>query len=157
MRKMSLAALLGLVASLIMAIPSATATNSGTTEGCTPGYWKNHPGNWFEEPGVKIPTSWKLNSDKVGFKTSAAYQDTTLLQALNFGGNKGAEATLLRHAAAAWLNAAHEGVAYPLRRLGGPFPILKNVNEAIASGDRDKMLAVKDVLDEKNNLGCPLN
>lgn len=159
MRRFSLAALMGLIASLLLAVPAAQATNSGTDEGCTPGYWKNHPNNWFEEPGVKIPTTWKLNSAKVGFKTTDHFADTTLLEALNLKGGtglKGAEATLLRAAAASWLNAAHEGIGFPYRRLGGDFPILKNVNDAIASGDRAKMLEVKDVLDAANNLGCPL-
>jgi hypothetical protein len=34
--------------------------------------------------------------------------------------------------------------------------VIDAVNAALASDDRDAILALKDELDAKNNLGCPL-
>ena len=62
---------------------------------------------------------------------------------------------MLRAAVAATLNAAHEGLGYPLRRAGDD-GIFAMVNEALASGDRQTMLQLARYLDELNNLGCPL-
>ena len=154
MRKMYLAALLGLVASLIMAIPSATATNSGTTEGCTPGYWKNHTESWEEYgPGYAL-------DDVFDFPASlSSFERVTLEQALALkggSGTSGAAQILLRAATASVLNAAHEGVGYPYRRFKEPFGIVPQVNAALASGDRATMLALAATLDAANNLGCPL-
>jgi len=53
---------------------------------------------------------------------------------------------------AAWLNAAHERLGYPLRRN----EFVAEVNAAIASGDRQTMLDLAAELDSLNNLGCPL-
>jgi hypothetical protein len=136
----------------------AHAENIGQ-EGCTPGYWKNHTGNWFEAgPHSLIPTNTLLNSTRVRFVTSPELAGATLHEALSFRGGSSlldAERILLRAAAAAWLNAAHEGLGYPYRRFvaGG---IVEMVNTAIASGDRAAMLAVKDRLEAANELGCPL-
>jgi hypothetical protein len=35
--------------------------------------------------------------------------------------------------------------------------VVDMVNDALATGDRDTILDVKDVLDAANNGGCPLN
>jgi hypothetical protein len=35
--------------------------------------------------------------------------------------------------------------------------VVSMVNNALATGDRDTILDVKDVLDDANNAGCPLN
>lgn len=137
----------------------AHATNIGD-EGCTPGYWKNHTENWYEAgPWSGIPTDTELGSDRVGFVTSPELASATLLEALRWGGGPSlldAERILLRQAAAAWLNAAHEGLGYPYRRAGVD-GIRAMVNNAIASGDRATMLATKDRLAAANELGCPLS
>lgn len=157
MRKtwVSLAAL-GLVGALGTTAP-AQAYNIGD-DGCTPGYWKNHTSNWFEEPGVAIPVGKTLRG--AGYVTTDALRGDTLLEALSYKGGSGAagaERILLRAAAAAYLNAAHEGLGYPLRRNADPGNFVAVVNDAIASGDRATMLEVAAWLDEANNLGCPLN
>lgn len=152
------AVVIGLVGSATGAV-TAHAENIGE-EGCTPGYWKNHTDNWFEDEGVAIPTTWLLSSPKVGFVTTSALAGDTLLDALGYKGGSGAagaERILMRAAASAWLNAAHEGLGYPYRRYGGVYPIVPTVNAAIASGDRATMLEVAATLDAANNLGCPLN
>ena len=137
----------------IVGLSPAAAVNIGN-EGCTPGYWKNHTEDWQE-----YTTSSKLKFNFVLGEFAADIGDTTFLQALRFkGGSSDLDAArlLLHHAAAAFLNAAHEGVGYPYRRFNDPGNIQQAVNDALASSDRDTMLEVKDWLDAANNLGCPL-
>jgi hypothetical protein len=130
----------------------ASAANIGQ-EGCTPGYWKNHTSNWEE-----YRTTTKLGTVFTSL-AGTKYADMTLLQALSLKGGSGTDGALqilLRAAAAAVLNAAHEGVGYPYRRFG-EFKIIEKVNAAIASGNRAQMLNLANTLDQANNLGCPLN
>jgi hypothetical protein len=120
-------------------------------EGCTPGYWKNHPKAWAPtgytttmtvEDVFDVPDAFNLDSK-------------TLLQALSFQGGPyklGAARTLLRIATAAVLNAAHPDVDYPLTAAD----IISQVNAALL-GTRGQMLTLKDTLDMYNNLGCPIN
>ena len=159
MKKLSLLGLLfALVAGLGLAAP-AHAVNTGN-EGCTPGYWKNHPESWqevrpgslltYDHPSTAFPPFAPSTSDLDGNGTADTFMD-----ALRFKGGSGlvgAERILLRAAVAAWLNAAHEGVGYPLRRN----QFVADVNAAIASGDRQTMLDLAAELDRLNNLGCPL-
>jgi hypothetical protein len=82
----------------------------------------------------------------------------TLLEALDVsggGGNTltGASRTLLRAAVAALLNASSNGVNYPISTA----KIISDVNEALASGDRNTILTLAGTLDGYNNLGCPLD
>jgi len=139
--------------------PPAQANRIGN-DGCTPGYWKNHTDNWFEDAAntVAIPTTKTVES---AFVEAGAYPvgDWTFLQALQGGGGPGVDGAariLARAAVAAYLNAAHEGLGYPLRRFS-PGGIVDMVNDAFASGDRATMLRLARRLDELNNLGCPLN
>jgi hypothetical protein len=130
----------------------ASAENIGQ-QGCTPGYWKNHTSNWEEyRPTTQLGT---IFTSLAGTK----YATMTLQQALSLKGGTGVDGAtqiLLRAAAAAVLNAAHEGVGYPYRRFG-EFKIIEKVNAAISSGSRAKMLDLANTLDRANNLGCPLN
>jgi hypothetical protein len=147
-RSMIAGVVLGLAGGGLLAAP-AQAVGTGN-EGCTPGYWKNHTENWEEANAGQT----LMNK---GFDTMHHYDDatTTLLTALQGGGGSGlagAEKILMRAAVAAWLNAAHDGLGYPLMR----GEIVAMTNAAIASGDRAGMLAVAGELDGLNNLGCPL-
>ncbi|MFZ2502459.1 MAG: hypothetical protein WAW88_07305 [Nocardioides sp.] len=144
--------------SLSIASPTAQATNIGN-EGCTPGYWKNHTYNWVEDAGVLISPNRPIHGGGA-FSVSQPLRGDTFLDALNYRGGGdalGAERILLRAAAAAFLNAAHEGVGYPYRRYTNPLAIVPTVSAAIATGDRQTMLDLAGVLDAANNLGCPLN
>lgn len=149
-------ALVAVIATLSVA-PSAQAVGTGQ-EGCTPGYWKTHTDSWQETtPDAMF----------VSHYSSAAYgaETKTMLEALQGGGGPGltgAASTLARAAAAAWLNAAHNDVAYPWRRVGpgedGRPGLVSTVNAAFASGSRSTMLALATRLDNDNNLAeCPLN
>src|SRR5918997_1453974 len=118
-------------------------------EGCTPGFWKNHPEAWEGystgqtlEAVFNVPDAFGLDS-------------TTLLEALSFGGGNGSEGAariLLRASVAALLNASHSDVSFPR----SPADVIAAVNTALASGDRATMLTLAGELDADNNLGCPL-
>jgi hypothetical protein len=76
----------------------------------------------------------------------------TLRQALGFKGNDtvcGAMKTLLRSAVAALLNSAHPDVDYPLSTQD----VISSVNAALASNDRQTILALASQLDAFNNFG----
>ena len=147
------AAVAAIAAGTLLAAP-ASATNIGT-EGCTPGYWKNHTSNWQEyNTGSKLKNNFTLGA------FSSAYGEKTFLEALSFKGGStldGAFQILMRASTAAFLNAAHEGLGYPLRRFDDPGNMQATINAALASGDRNTMLALATELDGYNNLGCPLN
>lgn len=143
------------------------AVTVGNNEGCTPGYWKNHTTSWEE-----YTTSTKLSSLFTIPDSLASFRTQTMLAALNGGGGPGldgAATILFRAAVASYLNAAHDSVHFPLRRsLPSPFQpwasdprfasgIRTAVSAALATGDRDTILALATTLDDANNLGCPLN
>lgn len=159
----------GAIACSIVAggVVSANAVTIGNSEGCTPGYWKaaQHHDSWEEyEPGDLAGSVFNDGAQ--------TYTDgLTLLEALQGrggSGDEGAAAILLRAATASLLNAAHDGVEFPLRRNadttndpaaspnGGP-ALIASVDAALQSGDRSTMLALAERLDRLNNLGCPLN
>jgi hypothetical protein len=128
-------------------VPTTTTTTTTPTttteppgnEGCTPGFWKNHPEDW----DVYVP------EQLVGSVFSAApasVANLTLLQGLQNGG--GQEQALTRHAIAALLAAANDEVEYPLTVQ----QVIDMVNAAFASGDFEP---TKDLLDEFNNAGAP--
>jgi hypothetical protein len=121
-------------------------------EGCTPGFWKQdqHFDSW---PSGYSPTD---TVDSVfDLPTSlSSFADDTLVSALGGGGGPGitgAAEILLRAGVAAVLNAA--SVDYPLSEAA----VISMVNTALASENRDTMLATAATLDNNNNLGCPLN
>ena len=132
----------------------ATAVNIGH-EGCTPGYWKNHTDNWEEyTPDTKLSSLWTFPA------SLSKYGDWTMLEALSARGGTGlagATRILLRAAVAAYLNAAHEGVGYPYRRMDEPGDLQDAINAALASEKRSTILSLATKLDQANNLGCPLN
>ncbi len=131
--------------------PSPSPSPEPGEQGCTPGYWKNHLTSW--QGFVSGQTVLSVFASSSSFPAIAA---STLLQALDFPGGPGAEGgarNLLRAAVAALLNSAHAGVDYPRTTA----EVIADVNAALATGDRDTMLALAAELDADNNLGCPLN
>jgi hypothetical protein len=127
---------------------TTTVTTTPEGEGCTPGFWKQD--QHFDSWPVPITTTF----GDVGFMSTGWPSSTTLLAALSFQGGptvQDAKNILLRAAAAAYLNSL--AVDYPL----DPGEVVSMVNTALASGDRDTILALAGVLDANNNLGCPLD
>jgi hypothetical protein len=132
-----------------------TFTNTTTLEGCTPGYWKNHPDRW--------PTPYstgQMVASVFSEAGSAPYTElgsASLLQALFFQGGSGLEGAgqiLLRAAVASLLNQAHpeitDGFVSPVPDIVGA------VNTALASGDRSAILSLATELDNANNGICEL-
>lgn len=156
-------------------VTSSHAVEVGNEAACTPGYWKNHTDNWIERirddgSAVTIPTDTTLGSVFDIPEAYAHLADDTFLEALNydrFRGDEGQVRKLLKHAVAAYLNAAYDddegNLKYPLRRMSSTefYPdfngIIAEVNDALASGDTTAILDLKDFLDGiANDLECPL-
>lgn len=137
-----------------LALSSAASADNIGNEGCTPGYWKNHTGNWQEySPDMTVAELFPLPA------SLSSLGSLTLEEALDGGGGPGelgAAKILLRAGVAAFLNAAHEGLGYPYRRYDEPGNIGPRITAALASGDRHAMLDLAAELDAANNLGCPL-
>jgi hypothetical protein len=120
-------------------------------QGCTPGYWKNHPNAW---PPTGFATIMTVE-DVFDVPDAFNLDSKTLLQALSFLGGPyklGSARILLRAATAAVLNASHPDVDYPMSTAD----IIGQVNSALL-GTRAQMLVLKNTLDMYNNLGCPIN
>ena len=135
---------------------STTTTTTTTTttappgdEGCTPGFWKNHPEEWQGYvPGQTLGSVFTVPA-------SIGLGNATLSQALQFGGGSSLPAAaqiLLRAATAALLNASHGDVEFSQDAAS----IISSVNSALASGDRGTILSLAETLDSENNAGCPL-
>ena len=118
-------------------------------EGLTPGFWKNHTGltstplaGW-PETGLTPGTSYK---SVFGVDVSAA--TPTLLDALSSNG--GGMFALMRHSAAAILNASDPYIAYAYTKT----QIIAMVQQAFVSGDYE---TPKDLLAKQNELGADLS
>ncbi len=115
-------------------------------EGLTPGFWKNHLGAW------EVYTPNQTLESVFDVPDSLGLDNKTLLEALNFGGGpgvNGAAQILLRAAVAALLNSTSSTIDYPLTTA----QVISQVNTALASLDRNTMLALATQLDAFNNLG----
>ncbi|ALJ00644.1 T9SS type A sorting domain-containing protein [Rufibacter tibetensis] len=130
------------------------ATNCIPLQGCTPGYWKNHPEAWGcgYAPFNNFLTTFGI-SNRRGLN-----QSLTLAGALDLGG--GNYNALARASTAALLNACHPVVNYPY----STDDILRAVREMFMNGTTTlngvtytSAEALKNELDRANNLGCPLN
>lgn len=135
----------GMALAILVAAVVLTATPAFAhwpKEGCTPGFWKRHIDMWPDglEPDTLLSA--------VGFEW-----ENTFMGALKYHGGSGFEGAarnLMRTAAAAYINAAHPDVNYPVLTMF----VVHRTNEALASGDRDTMLNLAFRFDVWNNLGC---
>ncbi len=136
--------------------PTPKCTPTPTTppscqQGCSPGYWKNHPHSWVGFSPVQNLMSV--------FSEASLYDSTdsaSMMQALNFSGGfgtDGAAKILARSAVAAVLNASSSTVHYPLTTN----QVVQMVNDAFSSQSRETMLSLASQLDTYNNLSCPLS
>lgn len=120
-------------------------------DGCSPGYWKNHPQSWRGySPNQGISNVF---SEASSYST---VKRVTLMQALGLPGGDGLEGAarnLARSAVAALLNASNNGVHYPISASN----VFNIVNNAFGSRDRNTMLSAASMLDGYNNLYCPLH
>jgi len=122
------------------------------SDGCTPGYWKNHLDSW-------VPTGFAPSQALSSVFTASglgSLASDTLLDALKYGGGASLTAKkqiLLRAAVASLLNAAHADVDFG----STPAAVISAVNAALASNDADTILDLATDLDDRNNGGCTLN
>ena len=141
-------------------------------EGLSPGYWKNHPGDWDEiattasfetfffgdpKPGL----NWKVKTINGGGKEKfVTRSDITMMEALDLTG--GDAAALARQAVAAVLNTRDEDVTYRYTEdqvvewvseaLSGQAVDLDNDGIFEFSAGAAAIVGVKDLLDFNNNL-----
>lgn len=106
-------------------------------EGCTPGFWKNHPDVW------PIPLGTDFDST---FGRDAFNPDITMEEAVDLRG--GQLNALSRHAAAAYLNAVSGVVSYDL----SPSEVISAFQAAFDSGDYN---TTKNMFEQLNEQGCP--
>ena len=120
----------------------ATIEQAEGGEGCTPGYWKQpqHFDSW-------VTYSQDDLYDDV-FGVTSTFAANTLLEVLKQGG--GGEIALGRHAVAALLNSVNPDVSYEFSTA----EVIAIVQNAYATGD---FKTAKNLLQDQNELGCPLN
>jgi hypothetical protein len=112
------------------------------SEGCTPGYWKNHLDSWAD-------TGYSPSDDfDTIFGVDAFDPDRTLRVAISTGG--GGLNKLARFATAALLSAANPEVHFPMS-IG---QVIDQVHDAIVSGQYEPLATT---LDGYANLGCPID
>jgi hypothetical protein len=132
------------------------------TEGCTPGFWKNHPDCWgCYTPETLVSEVFTVLGDPNYLY--AAYSDSksdfdadSLMEAMNYKGGTGvagATRNLLRHATAALQNACNQNVQYPLTVDG----VIDMVNDALDSENVATINGAKNLLAMFNEYGCPIN
>ncbi|MFL6198946.1 MAG: hypothetical protein ACJ76J_07205 [Thermoanaerobaculia bacterium] len=122
-------------------------------QGCSHGYWKQHPASW---PATGYSTSQTVSSvfSQAGLYPSLG--NATLMQSLSFSGGSdltGAAANMLKQATGSLLNSAHSGVDFPWTTA----QLISEVNSALASQDINTLLSLAIQLEHDNTLGCPLN
>ncbi|HXE74859.1 MAG TPA: hypothetical protein VNN18_04375 [Candidatus Xenobia bacterium] len=139
---------------LSLNLPFQVEVECWSEQGCSHGYWKNKVLSW---PDGYETTNTISSLFTIPASMDPSLGDITLLGAMQFTGPgntlNDAARILFQQAVAAVLNAEHPDVEYPMTK----DEIVTAVDAALASGDRDAILALKDQLDAYNNLGCPLN
>jgi hypothetical protein len=131
---------------IVVGVPLQTVYAAGDKEnggeGCTPGFWKNHPfPDGYSRDDLFVDVFGVVIADD---------PDLTLGEALDLGG--GGENALARQAVAALLNAASDDVDFEFTEA----EVIEKVQDAIASGDPEEIEDLKDEFDTENNRGCPL-
>jgi hypothetical protein len=115
-------------------------------EGCTPGYWRNHPLAWGD-------TGYAPGDDfDAVFGVDAFDPDLTLMNALRLGG--GGLNKLARMGVAALLNASDGPLNGDVHFALAKQEVLDLVYDAITSGQYEPLATQ---LDTYNNGGCPQN
>lgn len=137
--------------SLLWVLGALRIPIASPSQGCTPGYWKNHLGAWG-------PTGFSPNAtleSVFDVPDSFGLDSATLKQALGFpsgSGTLGGARILIRAGVASLLNSSHPDVNFTLTES----QVITQVNAALASGTRNAMISLASQLDTDNNLGCPL-
>ncbi len=123
------------------------------TQGCSHGYWKNHPDSW---PATGYSTSQTVSSVFSQASLYPSIGSVTLLGSLSFQGGSdvtGAASNLIKQATGSVLNSAHAGIDFPWQTA----QLISEVNAALASQNGNTLLNLAVALEHDNTLGCPLN
>jgi len=133
-----LEAIFGIAMVMALAMP---AWASYDDDGCTPGFWKqsHHFDQWVQY------TPDDSFDDVFGVPSSGGF---TLFEALRAKG--GGEGGLQRHAVAALLNAVSPALNFLLTEVD----VIAIVQAGYATGDFE---SAKNLLEQANDEGCPLN
>ncbi len=122
------------------------------SEGCTPGFWKNHPGMWdsFADPialKAGFTTATSFNAFFALTPSQSGFPDTlTMIGALELGGGGGEK--LARHGVAALLSIA-SGINYPY---SDPVALRLAIRSAYLTGAFEPLATD---LAAANSLKCP--
>ncbi len=148
----------------LIALPS-TALAQDCNEGCTPGYWKNHPERWDGAGGDDFTTTvqHQLSFNAVFGVTVAESKmadDVTLLEALSSSNitalsaaNEGNIYALNRHSAAG-LADADSAILYPFTTI----QVIDLYRDAVgAVAGPASIRSAHLLLEAANELGCPLS
>jgi hypothetical protein len=143
-----------ILACSVLLLMGSNATFAAECLGLTPGFWFN---NIDKHKGKALPkgvsgSNLVANAGLSGF-TALSGDATTIKEAL-FSSAGGGEEALMRHAVAAYLNAMHPLVNYPIASAA---QVSSAANFGIQTGDPITVELLKDQLDAYNNLGCSLN
>src|SRR5215204_6499126 len=126
-------------------------------QSCSPGYFKNH----LVEGRNLLLTSATIGVTAANLTLVGIPTNTTLLAALDFGGGPGvtgAAQTLLRQAAAAYLNIINTPGLTAAQEAAAILVLTNQVNTALASNSRETILAAANLIAVRNNdANCTLN
>jgi hypothetical protein len=126
---------------------------AGGNQGCSHGYWKNHPSSW---PATGYSTSQTVSSVFSQASLYPSIASVSLLGSLSFQGGSDVTAAaenMLKQATGSLLNSAHAGVDFPWQTA----QLISEVNAALASKNATTLLSLATALEHDNTLGCPLN
>jgi hypothetical protein len=121
-------------------------------QGCTPGYWKNHPDCWeCYDPDALVCDVFTIPAELAAiFCDNDLTMMDAMLTARGGRGVGGPARMLMFHAVAAVLNACDADIAYPMTGSA----VISAVNAALATLDRGEIITLKSMLDMYNNYGC---
>jgi hypothetical protein len=128
----------------------ASSEVSGDWEGLTPGFWRTHSALGPAPLAGWPETGYDPTEDYNTIFGVTVPGDPTLLDALCING--GGVNALMRHSAAALLNAAHPNIHYEYSEA----EVLEMTRAAILSGDSALIESTKDLFDFANNRGADL-
>lgn len=121
--------------------------------GCAETFWSGSPALWRPTGTKPQERVVDLFSETRGYGQVASASLRTALRFRRDGGLLGAAKAVVRAGVAAFLNAGHPKLEYPLTRT----QVITKVDTALRSGDPETMLAVAGGLEEDNGAECPLD
>lgn len=126
-------------------IPGTEIDTNSDLEGCTIGYWKNHPEGWVSSsftPTQSVQSVFEI-------PTQFSFGNDTLMQALFYDGGPELQdkaMLLVKQAVAAVINADLQNYGLTTQE------VIDMVNYALASGDAQTMEVYKNFFDDLNNM-----